>query len=63
MNDSPIPPLAPSGWLEALDRGEAQLAAGQIVPADDIIRELDESLARLGASQAARLKHRTVSHL
>jgi len=33
--------------LEALAESEAQLAAGQIVSGDEIMRELHESIARM----------------
>ncbi len=53
MDDTPIPGPAPAGWLEALARSEAQLAAGQVVPGEEIMRELRDSIARLEAKQAA----------
>jgi predicted metalloprotease with PDZ domain len=42
----------PAEWLEALAESEAQLAAGQTVPGDEIMRELHESIARLEANRA-----------
>jgi hypothetical protein len=54
MDDTSIPGPAPAGWLEALARSEAQLAAGQLVPGEEIMRELHESIARPGAKQAAK---------
>ncbi len=50
MDDNPVLPLAPAGWLEALDESEAELAAGMTVPGDIIMRELYDSIARLEAN-------------
>ena len=50
----------PAGWLEALARSEAQLAAGQVVPGEAILRELRESIARLEAKHAAQPPRRTL---
>ena len=36
---------APPGWLEALAEGEADIAAGRIVPAETVHRLIRESLA------------------
>ena len=47
MNDTPHHAIVPAAWLEAIAEGEADLAAGRIVPGDEIMRELRESLARL----------------
>ena len=45
----------PKGWREALERGAAQLASGQTVDGRDVLRRLDESIARLEAkANAAR---------
>jgi hypothetical protein len=44
---------APKAWREALDRSAAQLAAGQTVDGRDVLRRLDESIARLEAKKAA----------
>ena len=49
MNDTPHHASVPAAWLEAIAEGEADLAAGRIVPGDEIMRELRESLARLEA--------------
>jgi len=45
MDDNPTP--VPAEWLEALAESEAQLAAGQIVPATEVIRGLRDGIARL----------------
>jgi hypothetical protein len=60
MDDTPHRAPAPAGWLEALQRSEAQLAAGQTVPGDAVMRELQESIARLEAKRAGKLPRRTV---
>lgn len=55
MGVQAVPPQsAPSGWLDALKRSEAQLAAGEIVSGEDVIRELHASIARMEAKRAAR---------
>jgi len=40
--------------LASLARSEAELAAGQIVSGDEVLRELDESIARMEAKRAGR---------
>lgn len=52
MDDSPI--AAPADWLEALAESDADLAAGRIVPGEVVLRDLQDSLARLEAKAAAR---------
>jgi hypothetical protein len=37
----------PQNWLGALERSEAQLAAGQTVPAEPIMQRLRDSIAEL----------------
>jgi hypothetical protein len=61
MDDNSLPKRGPTGWRDALARSEAQLAAGQIVSGEEIMRELDESTARLEARQAGDRKGGTVS--
>ena len=46
-NDAPRPP--PAGWLESLERSEAQLAAGQVVSAAAVRQQLRDSIARMEA--------------
>ena len=48
------PKHAPDGWLESLERSEAQLAAGEIVSGDNVMRELHASVARMEAKRAAK---------
>jgi hypothetical protein len=54
MDDIP----APAGWLEALAESEAQLAAGQIVAGDQVMRELDECVAQLEGRQKIKPNRR-----
>ena len=63
MDDTPHHPH-PADWepsipseaelLASLARSEAELAAGQIVSGDELLRELDESIARMEAKRAGR---------
>ena len=46
---------APAGWLEALAESEAQLAAGQIVPGEEVL----ESIDRLEAKHPDKSRRRT----
>ena len=59
MDDTPA--IAPAGWLEALAESEAQLAAGQIVNGDEVMRELDDCIARLEAKQAKQLRRKAIT--
>jgi hypothetical protein len=47
--------------LASLARSEAELAAGQIVSGDEVLRELDESIARMEAKRAGRTPRRTAT--
>jgi predicted transcriptional regulator len=47
MDETPHRANVPAEWLEAIAEGEADLAAGRIVPGEEFMRELRESLARL----------------
>jgi hypothetical protein len=61
----------PAGWeppmpseaelLASLARSEAELAAGQIVSGDEVLRELDESIARMEARRAGRTPRGTAT--
>ena len=68
MNDKPHrkhaadrePPMpSEAELLASLARSEAELAAGHIVSGDEVLRELDESIARTEAKRAGRKPHRT----
>ena len=61
MDETPTPATAPAKWVEALAESEAQLAAGQIVDGADVMRELEERIARLEAKPTARLHRRAAS--
>ncbi len=58
MDEIPLRARAPAGWLEALERSEAQLAAGQTVPGEEVMRELYESIARLEAKRVSNPNRR-----
>jgi hypothetical protein len=47
--------------LASLARSEAELVAGQIVSGDEVLRELDESIARMEAKRAGRTPRRTTT--
>jgi hypothetical protein len=48
MDDTPNSPM-PAEWAEALERSEAQLAAGQIVSGDAVRKQLRASVTRMEA--------------
>jgi D-aminopeptidase len=58
MDDAPNPDPAPAGWLEVFARGEAQIAAGQIVSGEQIMREIRKSIAWLETKQTKEPKRR-----
>jgi hypothetical protein len=43
---------APAGWVKALDRSDAQIAAGQTIPLEPMLDELRASIARMEAKRA-----------
>ena len=47
--------------LASLARSEAELAAGQIVSGDEVLRELDESIASMEAKHSSGTSRRTVA--
>ena len=51
MDEIPTTRQVPSGWLDAIEESEAELAAGLTVAGDEVMRELYESIARLEARQ------------
>jgi hypothetical protein len=57
--DPPMPTEAE--LLAALARSEAELAAGQIVSGDEVLRELDESIARMEAKRSGGTPRRTAA--
>jgi hypothetical protein len=57
--DPPMPSEAE--LLASLARSDADLAAGRIVSGDEVLRELDESIARIEAKRAGRTPRGTAS--
>jgi hypothetical protein len=54
MDDQTVPGQpAPRAWVEALDEAEAQVAAGQAVPAAEVHDLLHEAIARIEAGKAS----------
>ncbi len=47
------PTAAPADWPEILAESEADVAAGRIVPGEQVLRELREGLSRLEAEPVA----------
>ena len=45
---------APREWIEALERSEADLKAGLLVPLEEVLAELDADIRELEARLAAR---------
>jgi len=45
----------------ALERSEAQFAAGEIVSGDEVLRELDESVARMKVKRSSGVRRRAVA--
>jgi len=52
MNHATPQPL-PSGWLEAIEESDAQLAAGQLVPLSLVLAEIQDTIAHIEAKLAA----------
>jgi RNA polymerase-interacting CarD/CdnL/TRCF family regulator len=44
-------------WRKQLEISEAQLAAGDVVESAEVLRELDEAIARTKAKKAAAPQH------
>ena len=55
MDETPTRPIAPAGWLEALAESEADLAAGRIVPGDEVMRDLTDASDEQVAAERARI--------
>ena len=53
MKHDDIPRSVPPGWLDALSKSDADLAAGRVVPAAVVRAELRASIARLEAAERA----------
>ena len=61
MDDTAHRAEAPAGWLEALAESEAELAAGQTVPAEAVQQRLRDAIARLEADRTAPARRGTSS--
>ena len=57
--DPPMPSEAE--LLASLARSEAEFAAGQFVSGDEVLRELDESIARMEAKRSGGPPRRTAA--
>jgi hypothetical protein len=55
VDDTPHRTEPPAGWLEALARSEAELAAGPTVPAEAVHQRIRDAIARIEARKHARL--------
>ena len=53
MTDQDLNPM-PREWIEALERSEADLKAGRLVPMEDVLAELDADIRDLEARLAMR---------
>lgn len=53
MDDITPRTSAPVGWIEALDRSDAQLAAGQVVSGTKVMAKLRAAIDRLEAKRAS----------
>jgi hypothetical protein len=58
--DPPMPTEAE--LLASLARSDADIAAGRIVSGDEVLRELDESIARMEAKRTGGTPRRTSAH-
>jgi len=50
--DAALNKTPPDWMVEALERSEAQIAAGQTVPLEPVLERLRASIARMSAAQA-----------
>ena len=48
-----VPQPISSGWLEAMEESDAQLAAGQVVPLSVVLEELQGTIVEIEAKLAA----------
>jgi len=60
IDDLPRRAQAPAGWIEALDRSEAQLAAGETISGEEVMRELRDSIDRMEAKHAGKPKRKPI---
>ena len=53
-HDDIAPRPAPAGWLETLERSEADLEAGRTVPLEPVLARMRDSIKRMEARQAGQ---------
>ncbi len=51
--------IAPQEWIDALDRSDADIAAGRVVSGDGLMQRLRESIAEMKAERALGKVRRT----
>jgi hypothetical protein len=56
MVDTTTRAEVPAGWLEALDRSQAQAEAGETVPLEPVLDRLRASIARMKAKRSEQDK-------
>jgi len=56
LPQAPKEPLkhAPAGWLETLAQSDEDIAAGRVVPIDDVLKELDDMIVSMDATPAPK---------
>jgi predicted transcriptional regulator len=59
MDKSDTPRHAPDFWIEAIEEGFADIAAGWVYDLDEVLAEFEhEDAAELAASRTAKVKQR-----
>jgi hypothetical protein len=59
MDKSDTPRHAPEAWIEAIEEGLADIAAGRVYDLDEVLAEFErEDAAELAASRTAKAKPR-----
>jgi hypothetical protein len=59
MDDTPHRTEAPAEWLEALARSDAELAAGQTVPAEAVHQRIRDAIARIEGKRTGAPRRKT----
>jgi hypothetical protein len=60
LSGQPLPPdetdekTAPAGWVESLERSEAQIAAGLTLPLEPVLDRMRATIARMEAKRAGK---------
>ncbi len=62
MTNPTVPQKSSAAWHDALLRSEAQLAAGMVVPGDEVMSELREAIVRVESKGSAALKRKAQPH-